>query len=107
MLGAYIAWLNRDKLDRFTAEDRKGFPHVSPDFVVEIDGPFDEPGERQEKVQKWLANGIELVWLIGAEDKSVTIYRPDQEPEHIAHPTSVQGTGPIAGFELAMSRVWE
>jgi Uma2 family endonuclease len=40
MLGASVAWLSNDKLSRFTEEDRKGFPHVSPDFVVEIDGPF-------------------------------------------------------------------
>ena len=107
MLGASVAWLGNDKLSRFTEEDRKGFPHVSPDFVVEIDGPFGEPGERQQKVLKWLANGVELAWLIDAEEKSVTIYRPADQPEHLAHPTSVQGTGPIAGFELVMSRIWE
>ena len=39
MLGAYIAWLSNDKLSRFTEADRKGFPRVSPDFVVEIVGP--------------------------------------------------------------------
>ena len=33
----------------------------------------------------------------------VTIYRPGDEPEHFVRPTSVQGTGPIAGFELVMS----
>src|SRR6266702_639127 len=107
MLGAYIAWLSKDKLNRFTDADRKGFPHCSPDFVAAIDGPFDEPGERQEKVRKWLANGVELIWLIDAEEKSVTIYRPGDQPEHLAHPTSVQGTGPIAGFELVMSRIWD
>jgi Uma2 family endonuclease len=107
MLGAYITWLSREKLDRFAEEDRKGFPHVSPDFVVEIDGPFDEPGERQEKVKKWLANGVELIWLIDPKEKAVTIYRPGAEPEHLDHPTSVQGTGPIAGFELVMARIWE
>lgn len=107
MLGASIAWLHKDKLNRFTEEDRKGFPHWSPDFVVEIDGPFDEPDERREKVQKWLANGVELIWLIDQKEKCVTIYRPGDEPEHLAHPTSVQGTGPIAGFELVTSRIWD
>jgi len=94
MLGAYIAWLHEDKWNRFTEEDRKGFPHWSPDFVVEIDGPFDEPGDRQQKVQKWLANGVELAWLIDPIEKSVTICRPGEDPEHLTHPTSVQGTGP-------------
>jgi Uma2 family endonuclease len=106
MLGASVAWLSNDKLSRFTEEDRKGFPSVCPDFVVEIVGPFDEPGERQEKVQKWLANGAEVAWLIDPLEKAVTIYRPGEQPEVLTQPTSVQGTGPIAGFELVLARIW-
>jgi len=106
MLGASVAWLSNNKLSRFTEEDRKGFPSVCPDFVVEIVGPFDEPGDRQEKVQKWLANGVAVAWLIDPLEKAVTIYRPGEQPELLAQPTSVQGTGPIAGFELVLSRIW-
>jgi Uma2 family endonuclease len=106
MLGAYIAWLHKDKWNGFTEEERKGFPPVSPNFVVEIVGPFDEPGDRQEKVQKWLANGVQLAWLIDPLEKAVTIYRPGEQPELLTQPTSVQGTGPIAGFELVLARIW-
>ena len=67
---------------------------------------FDEPGERQQKVQKWLANGVELIWLIDPLEKTVTIYRPGDQPELLTQPTSVQGTGPIAGFELVLARIW-
>lgn len=28
-------------------------------------------------------------------------------PDILTDPTSVQGTGPIAGFELVMTRVWD
>jgi Uma2 family endonuclease len=49
---------------------------------------------------------VPLAWLIEPEEQSVTIYRPDQPPERLTHPTSVQGTGPIAGFEFVMSRIW-
>ncbi len=54
----------------------------------------------------WIANGAELAWLIDPIDKAVTVYRPGAEPEQHANPTSVQGTGPIAGFELVLARVW-
>ena len=46
------------------------------------------------------------VGLIDPIDKAVTIYGPGTEPEHLFDPTSVRGTGPIAGFELVMQRVW-
>ncbi len=54
----------------------------------------------------WIANGAELAWLIDPIDKAVTVYRPGAQPEHHSNPTSVQGTGPIAGFELVLTRVW-
>jgi hypothetical protein len=54
----------------------------------------------------WLANGAELAWLIDSQERAVTIYRVGQEPEHLVDPTSVQGDGPVAGFELVMARVW-
>ena len=59
------------------------------------------------KMEQWIANGVEVGWLIDPIEKTVTIYRPGDQPEPLDHPTSVQGTGPIAGFELVMSRIWE
>ena len=98
MLGASIAWLHKDKLNRFTEEDRKGFPHWSPDFVVEIDGPFDEPDERHEKVRKWLTNGVELVWLIGAEDRSAPFTAEATRPNTSSTPP--QSKAPVLSLGL-------
>lgn len=60
-----------------------------------------------EPMQWWLDDGVELGWLIDPHEKSVTIYRPAAEPEEHVNPTSVQGTGPVAGFELVLSRIWQ
>jgi len=57
-------------------------------------------------MEQWIANGVEVAWLIDPIEKAVAIYRPGQEPEQLTDPTSVQGNGPIAGFELVMARVW-
>jgi Uma2 family endonuclease len=57
-------------------------------------------------MHQWIANGAQLAWLIDPQRKVVEIYRPGEEPEIHEHPTSVHGTGPIAGFELVMSRIW-
>ena len=37
----------------------------------------------------------------------VAIYRPGDAPEVLDTPSLVQGSGPVAGFELVMARVWE
>jgi hypothetical protein len=58
-------------------------------------------------MQQWIANGADVAWLIDPIEKAVTVYRPGDSPEHLYHPTSVQGSGPIVGFELVLARVWQ
>ena len=104
---ADAAWVSWDRWNSVSREERKGYAPICPDFVIELRSPSDKLPDLQAKMAQWIANGAEVAWLIDPIDKAVTIYRPGGEPEHHAHPTSVQGTGPIAGFELVMARIWE
>jgi Uma2 family endonuclease len=88
-------------------EQRQSFAQLCPEFVIEVRSETDRLPPLQEKMQLWIANGAELAWLIDPSRKVVEIYRPGQQPEIHENPTSVQGTGPIAGFELVMDRIWE
>jgi Uma2 family endonuclease len=88
-------------------EEKARFAPICPDFVIELRSPSDKLPDLQTKMEQWISNGVEVGWLIDAKEKSVTIYRLGDQPEHLTHPTSVQGTGSIAGFELVMARVWE
>ncbi len=101
------AWMERARWDSLTDAQQSSFAPVCPDFVIELRSPSDKLPPAKAKMEQWIANGTQVGWLIDPEEKSVTIYRPGDQPEHLAHPTSVQGTGPIAGFELVMSRIWE
>jgi Uma2 family endonuclease len=104
---ADAAWVALHRWQALTEEEQSGFAPICPDFVIELRSPSDKLPDLQAKMDQWIANGAELAWLIDPIEKSVTVYRPGQDPEHLAHPTSVQGTGPIAGFELVLSRIWE
>jgi Uma2 family endonuclease len=104
---ADAAWVSLHRLNSVIAEERKGYWPVCPEFIIEIRSESDRLPELQAKMEEWIANGAEIAWLIDPIEKAVTIYRPGEEPEHFDHPTSVQGTGPIAGFELVMARIWE
>jgi Uma2 family endonuclease len=80
--------------------------HICPEFVIELRSQSDDLTELQTKMQQWIDNGAELAWLIDPLERTVSIYRPSDSPEMHHHPTSVQGTGPVAGFELVMPRIW-
>ena len=58
-------------------------------------------------MERWIANGAKVAWLIDPERQVVAIYRPDDQPEVLHYPTSVQGNGIVAGFELVMARIWD
>jgi len=100
------AWILSRRWDGLSEQDQSRFAPICPDFIIELRSPSDKPPALQVKMEQWIANGAEVAWLIDPIEKAVTIYRPGDQPEHLAHPTSVQGTGPIAGFELVLARIW-
>lgn len=103
---ADAAWVSWNLLNSISPEQREGFGPICPEFVIEVRSKTDRLAPLQAKMEQWIENGAEVAWLIDPIEKAVTIYRPGDEPAVLSHPTSVQGTGPIAGFELVMSRVW-
>jgi Uma2 family endonuclease len=58
-------------------------------------------------MEMWIANAAKVAWRIDPQRKVVEIFRPGDSPEELHDPSSVQGTGPVAGFELMMARVWQ
>jgi Uma2 family endonuclease len=60
----------------------------------------------KEKMREYLANGAQLGWLIDPDRRSVSIYRPNQEPETRTDIDSISGEGPVVGFVLDLSEVW-
>lgn len=78
---------------------------LCPQFVIELLSPTDRLKKADAKMQEWLANGVELGWLIDPRSQSVTIYRPHQDPE-VRTGVALHGEGPIAGFTLNLAPVW-
>ena len=68
--------------------------------------PTDRPRKVHAKMLEWIANGVELGWLIDPKKQSVTIYRPGQEPEIRAGVAGIAGEGPVDGFVLDLLPVW-
>jgi len=100
------AWVSHRRLEALTKSERKGFHPLCPEFVIELTSPNDKLKDVKAKMDEWIANGAELAWLIEPKERRVTVYRPGQEAEVFDDPTSVQGTGCVAGFELVMEKVW-
>lgn len=93
-------------MERPDPEQQESFAPICPEFVIEVRSRRDSLRELQTKMRMWTANGAELAWLIDPQRKVVEVYRPGEEPEVHEQPTSVHGSGPVAGFELVLERIW-
>jgi Uma2 family endonuclease len=101
------SWISYSQLRKLTADEKNKFPHLCPEFVIEVTSPSDRTKMLKAKMQEWIDNGAELAWLINGRSRTVTIYRPGREPEELADPAIVAGEGPVKGFRLKMSKVWD
>jgi Uma2 family endonuclease len=100
------AWTSWAKWNSVPEAQRDSFLPISPEFVIEVRSKTDRIKPLQAKMQMWIDNGVELAWLIDPVRKVVEVYRPGAEVEVQEDPSLVQGTGPVAGFELVMQRIW-
>lgn len=98
------SWILKAHIPRFKPER---WWHLCPDFVIELRSPSDRLRKVREKMQEYMANGAQLGWLIDPERRSVTIYRPNRDPETRAGIDSITGEDPVAGFVLELAEVWE
>lgn len=107
MRAADAAWVALPRWKALSDADQSRYAPLCPDFVIELRSPSDSLPELKEKMELWIANGAQLAWLIDPIEQDVSIYRPGEVPEVHHHPSSVQGNGVMAGFELVMARIWE
>jgi Uma2 family endonuclease len=101
------AWVSRDRIGTLSRKDLRQFPRVVPEFVIEVMSPSDRLSPAQRKMRVWAANGVELGWLIDADHRRVFVYRGDAEPRVITDADSIAGEGPVEGFVLPLSEIWE
>jgi Uma2 family endonuclease len=99
---SYISETQRDALAR---DQRDHFLRLAPEFVIELVSQSDNLRDIEKKMEVWIANGVELGWLIDPEAKQVHIYAPGCETR-VESGLSVAGSGPVGGFVLDLEEVW-
>ncbi|MBD2503296.1 Uma2 family endonuclease [Anabaena azotica] len=100
------SWVTMERWNTLTPQQRKKFLPLCPDFGVELVSETDDVEDTQAKIVEYLANGLQLGWLINPKDKVVIIYRPNQAPEILQSPTSLSGEDVLPGFILNLQPIF-
>src|SRR5271165_206066 len=101
------SWTLKSRVQQLGAGRRKAFWHLCPDFVIEVKSDSDRLKTLQKKMSEYLEQGAQLGWLIDPEKKTVEIYRPGGKVEVRAGMDKLEGEGPVAGFVLDLTYVWD
>ncbi len=101
-----VAWVSLSRWNALTDEERKKFPPLAPDFVVELRSRTDSLSELQDKMVEYRDNGVRLGLLINPQDRQVEIYRLGAEVEILQSPISVNCEDVLPGFELSLTNIF-
>ncbi|WP_223649142.1 Uma2 family endonuclease [Hymenobacter psoromatis] len=106
MLSPDASWLAQARWDALSADDRRGFARVCPDFVAELLSPSDRLTDTMRKLEHWLEAGARLGWLIVPATESVYIFEPGQPVRPVVGFDQVLSGGSVLpGFELELRRL--
>ena len=81
VLSPDAAVVRQERWQALGPEQRRGFPPLCPDLVVELVSPSDEGPRGAEALRRkmavYLANGAQLGWLLFPEERAVEIWQAE------------------------------
>jgi Uma2 family endonuclease len=98
------AWVELSRWQALTPEQRRKFPPIAPDFVIELRSPTDDLELLRSKMQEYMDAGVRLGWMFNPQDQQVEIYRQGQPKEVRQLPTELSGEDVLPGFVLPVNR---
>jgi Uma2 family endonuclease len=95
-------------------EQRRAFPPLCPDVVIELTSPSDAAPRGLEalrrKMEVYRANGAQLGWLLIPEQQAVEIWRasndPGAAPERLEPSTARLEDPLLPGLQLDLAELW-
>jgi Uma2 family endonuclease len=107
------AWMRRDRWDALTAEEKKKFAPICPDFVVELreaklsrrESTTDSLEKLRAKMKVYVKNGARLGWLLDRKNRKVEISRQGSDVEILDSPATLSGEDVLPGFVLDLSDI--
>ncbi|MBR8826814.1 MAG: Uma2 family endonuclease [Gomphosphaeria aponina SAG 52.96 = DSM 107014] len=97
------AWIRRERYLTLTPEQKRKFPPIAPDFVIELRSATDNLEMLRSKMQEYLDAGVQLGWLINPQQQQVEVYRRGENVELRNLPTDLSGENILPGFQLSLS----
>ena len=101
-VGADVAYIDAQMAAR--GVDEEGILDGAPVLAAEVLSPGDEHEDVVEKIEKYLENGVKIVWIVDPDMQTVTVYRPDHKPALFNNAQSLDAEPHLPGFSVAVAQ---
>src|SRR6266571_3176647 len=81
--------------------------HGAPDLAVEVLSPSDSITKTEEKLNRLLAHGARLAWMVDLKHKSVRSYREPGKFDLLGERRYLTANSVLPGFRFAIARLFE
>ena len=85
---------------------RKKIPHLIPDLAVEVLSESNTRKEMARKLREYLDKGVELVWYLDPELRTMTVHQPNAEPVIVPEDGVIDGGNVLPGFTLKVADIF-
>ncbi len=79
---------------------------VAPNLVVEVLSPSNTGIELEQKLDEYLEAGVEIVWIVNPESRTIRIYRQDGTTKLFRAIDTIEGESALPGFSLKVSEIF-
>jgi Uma2 family endonuclease len=97
--GPDIAYWSRQKLPIVPL----GYIDVAPDLLVKVLSPSNTSKQIRVKLEEYFARGVNTVWVLAPEDRTLTIYRTPEEGRLLHESATATGDDVLPGFTCRVS----
>lgn len=103
-----VMFVTTAKLTQFRqqTEDASSKPYILiPDLVIEVVSPTDSYSLIDERVTRYLNDGVSLIWVVDPQRKSVVVHTSAGQ-QRLAQQDTLTGGDVLPGFTLAVSKIF-
>lgn len=104
MVAPDVAFVREDRMP--SSVEQSKFLELAPDLVVEVVSPSDRFTDLHDKVMLYLNAGVQIVWVVDPERKTITEYTPDSPTRAFNVGDTIGGGDILPGFELSVSELF-
>ena len=86
---------------------REPVPNLVPDLAVDVLSAGNTPQEMERKLREYFEAGVQLVWYVDTQTRTVTAYSGVDESVDLDEDDTLEGEPVLPGFQVSIRRLFE